>query len=818
MRHTTSLLVLGALGMLTPRSAIGQNNVSDERDATLTALRIDQAPTLDGKIEEPFWMGASTTPPFRHHRSGTLGELSTTGRIVYDDTAVYVFMRCEEPQMPPVVRSNPKSDTEINADDAVEIFFDPGGTGSRYFQAILNTAGHHVVGHNGIYHIDGTIESEVLTRDQYWQIEVRIPWSTVGHTPRPGDIWGMNVYRTRHARPGDDRKMNLAWQPTGKGYREPQHFGTAVFGTRDPLLQPTTAKQRNAIREAILAQADREANGQADWSPEDFNAQDAHTRSIRLMTLRERIAVLDEPLLVADGDAVTDEPIFPWTVPTPEQLDPVIDVAACPGEFEPASITLFATRDLRKITARMSALNSQDGHRLPASVVDIRQVLCWYQSGWAHVTRTGRTLVPELLVHDAALIDVDYLLRENILNFHRLPQDTDVLMPFDLKAFTGRQLWLTFKPPADTEPGLYGGWLDILEDGVELTSVPVRLRVYPFELSPSRLKYSLYYRLRPSRTDNPWATMERMEQEIRNQIEHGINMPSTYIGTESLDENGPRMQALEELTRIYRDLGLIDHPLILVTMAIGTQSTSEQLENVRAMARSMVAWAETRGYSEVYFQAKDEASPEVMKQERPAMQAVHDAGAKVFVACTHKYFDAVGDILDMPVVSGGLRPELAPKVHAAGHRIFSYGNPQAGVELPLTYRRNYGLKLWAAGYDGAFNYEYQYHHVEGAYDDFREDHYRNHIMAYPARLRPIDTRQWEGWREGVDDVRYLSTLLDHLDRLEASRRDQSLLIRQRQWLNSITGDEPLDTLRSKMVGHILEVRKALEGNADVDVK
>ena len=32
-------------------------------------------------------------------------------------------------------------------------------------------------------------------------------------------------------------------------------------------------------------------------------------------------------------------------------------------------------------------------------------------------------------------------------------------------------------------------------------------------------------------------------------------------------------------------------------------------------------------------------------------------------------------------------------------------------------------------------------------------------MSYATRTRPIRTLQWEGWREGIDDVRYLTMLL-----------------------------------------------------------
>jgi len=313
--------------------------------------------------------------------------------------------------------------------------------------------------------------------------------------------------------------------------------------------------------------------------------------------------------------------------------------------------------------------------------------------------------------------------------------------------------------------------------------------------------------LRPSRTEDPVATMKRMAAEVRNQVEHGINMPSTYIGGEPLRPGGPPMETLEELTRTYRDLGLRDHPLILVTTAVGMQSAPEQLERIRKMVRAFVDWAKARGYGDVYFQGIDEGNPKVLKKERLAFQAVHDAGGKVFVACGPDYFDAAGDLLDMPVLSGPLRPDVAAKARALGHRVFSYGNPQAGVELPETYRRNYGLKLWAAGYDGGFDYEYQSHKVDRAYDDFFENHYRNHTMAYPTPGRPIDTRQWEGWREGTDDVRYLSTLLRVLDEAAEAGRHPRLVRQTREWLETITGDEDLDALRREMARRIVQAGK-----------
>jgi hypothetical protein len=96
--------------------------------------------------------------------------------------------------------------------------------------------------------------------------------------------------------------------------------------------------------------------------------------------------------------------------------------------------------------------------------------------------------------------------------------------------------------------------------------------------------------------------------------------------------------------------------------------------------------------------------------------------------------------------------------------VFSYANPQVGVENPFVFRKNYGLVLWQQDYDGAMPYAYQ--HSEGSsWNDF-DGRYRDHMFTYPTTDGVIDTLAWEGFREGVDDVRYLTTLVDRLEELK----------------------------------------------------
>ena len=63
--------------------------------------------------------------------------------------------------------------------------------------------------------------------------------------------------------------------------------------------------------------------------------------------------------------------------------------------------------------------------------------------------------------------------------------------------------------------------------------------------------------------------------------------------------------------------------------------------------------------------------------------------------------------------------------------------------------------MWNAGYDGAMNFAYQHAYGPSIWNDFdsASTHYRDHVFAYPTTDGVIDTIEWEGWREGVDDTR-----------------------------------------------------------------
>ena len=87
--------------------------------------------------------------------------------------------------------------------------------------------------------------------------------------------------------------------------------------------------------------------------------------------------------------------------------------------------------------------------------------------------------------------------------------------------------------------------------------------------------------------------------------------------------------------------------------------------------------------------------------------------------------------------------------------------------------------------------------------------YGYHIrMIYPTRDGVIDTLQWEGFREGIDDVRYATSLrraaaaaMADGDAARAAAARQALA-----WLDAVdAGSADLDALRLEMVNWILRM-------------
>lgn len=448
---------------------------------------------------------------------------------------------------------------------------------------------------------------------------------------------------------------------------------------------------------------------------------------------------------------------------------------------------------------------------------------CWFQSGVGVKATRQRLLVPELLLKNDKLVRVDLENKQNYMRDvdasgqdayilisgpnsdsmkHVQPEDTETLQPVDIEAGTTRQFRITVRAPEDATPGQYKGRIQLASDGAPSADLTLNLRVLPFDLEKPLLRYSIYYRGRLARDGKGSISSEQKspqqyEAEMRNSKAHGVEYPAVY---QSYDR-----QLLPGVFKIREKAGLPAGPLYTLGIGTGNPTTQEKLDALKRSVRTWIDIAKKHGYDDVYVYGIDEAKGELLESQRAAWRAVHEVGGKVFVACHKGAFELMGDLLDLAILAGQHLPKDAAKYHSVSHQVFCYANPQGGVEQPETYRRNFGILLWKSGYDGTMDYAYQHSYNHG-WNDFDHETWRDHNFTHPTVSGVIDTVEWEGFREGVDDVRYLTTLLKAIEKARIDKPD--LAKRAQQWLDriEINVNSDLDELRRKIVEWVMSLQ------------
>jgi len=524
--------------------------------------------------------------------------------------------------------------------------------------------------------------------------------------------------------------------------------------------------------------------------------------------------------------AITDDKILPTSAIPSRFLSNQISLSGSPGEHVPATFVIKAVdEDILSLTPEPSDLTGAG--LIPASNIDIRVVKCWYQAGYSITDTTHKHLTPELLLKDDLLVKAED--GENYLKKHdgsymwisdptpatdptrprtieEIPvQDSDVLQPVGIPAGVNKQFWVTVKVPDASLPGSYAGQIRLSDSSGPIGELQLNLEVLPIGLLQSYLTYSIYYEARlhegwpDGSISSTLKSEEQLTSELENLLNHGITNPT-------VEQNW--LPDLGRYLAIRNRVGMGNQPLYNLGLGPAGYQPIDEVQQI-------IAFAESYGITEVYFYGKDEAYGQALIDQRESWQAIRDAGGKMFVAGTkvgyfsdypasEGNFGLVGDIQDLLVCYGPPDAEEAARWHSIGHKIFCYSNPQVGEEKPETYRRNFGLLLWQADYDGAMDFAYQWGRGS-IWNDFDDARWRDHVFAYPTVDGVIDTIQWEGWREGVTDVRYLTTLLNAIAQAKQKGKDTTAADNYLVALKA-SNLQDLDAARLQMTNHILSLQ------------
>ncbi len=203
----------------------------------MTATRIKEDFTPDGKLDDPAW--ATATPvrmEYQSRNAAVLPALSTTVRALWSDAFLYLAYECPYLKLHTFTPVSPTERLGLWDKDVVEAFIaaDPAVL-KRYTEFEWAPTGEQLDLKLDLPDRDfawsSGMESAVRVDEaaRIWRVEVRIPLKSLTNTPpAAGTKWRINLYR--HDK---EHGAGLAWSPTLTGtFHQPSRFGWLEF--RDP--------------------------------------------------------------------------------------------------------------------------------------------------------------------------------------------------------------------------------------------------------------------------------------------------------------------------------------------------------------------------------------------------------------------------------------------------------------------------------------------------------------------------------------------------------------------------------------------------------
>lgn len=464
------------------------------------------------------------------------------------------------------------------------------------------------------------------------------------------------------------------------------------------------------------------------------------------------------------------EMVLPDAIPTASELADSLELAATPGEVETATFCVRALRDLGAVTVAASGLTGV-GSRIPGSAVLVRPVKCLVQRGqsrWGEYA-DGDMLVPVIV------------------------EDTDRTT---IAADTTKQFWVTLHVPVDAGPGTYQGTVAIRPEYGRERSVRLSVRVWPFTLrEPEHISFGMYARFRPD--------LEFTEAAYRDMRAHGmttVGLCSRFGGKMEMD--GDRVQvtfdgtsALEQAIALYQKVGfplpilwLMSRDVLSFCLSQGAVDTPRFAACYQQVIEAIVAEGKQRGWPEIIFQPLDEPyehaqrpvwrrepeGPQILEVTRrcleimkriPGVRTEEDGanGAPQHLEALYELCD-IQAYHDGPVLRRGTYDaeaweQFLTRLKRDGKEVWFYNIDITGFH-PEPLRFGFGFGLYAARATGMVEWAY----MTGYRPDKPNLLYEQKLpLAYRYNRTDTEaggpTTAWEAAREGVDDYKYLHTML-----------------------------------------------------------
>ena len=500
------------------------------------------------------------------------------------------------------------------------------------------------------------------------------------------------------------------------------------------------------------------------------------------------------------------EPVKPDGTFTPRDRALGLAARSSLGEFEPVTFTILP---LKAAEARVGVtrLQGPEGGTIPASGVRVR--FSRYAIAPNRPVGTGARLVARELVE-----------REGVALTPYLPQ----------------RVWVTLHVPSDARPGTYRGRVTVSTQTAS-AGLPLELEVAPIRLDPaSHVVRGGFYYFPDYRSNLPDSKFwELTDNDMRFMAEHGLNsatnLPELYrVLNRDGSPNPEWPQKVDKFVALYRKHGFTGPiaPYSLIALArmarfpaIGKDDPvgKATLDYMARYLSYIKREEKRRGWPEILVYGSDELSSKgtsgglwgkryysVLRQIRQEIPG----GFRTMASLNGAPALAYASLLDiaMPNAAFPISQEWIDRYRKAGHELWFY-NIGWG-------RFAYGWYVWRTGATGRFQWHFDarpYSPRNNPYNPFDCRVSVDWVFAFPGRDgQRVPTPSSELTREGVDDLRYVTTL----EKLIAARPTAPAAREAREWLAALRARIHPDMGHYRVVGqwHASAFAKLRRGVAD----
>jgi hypothetical protein len=183
----------------------------DPGTLTVRTVRTPVPPRIDGHLDDEVWQLAPEISGLiqREPDEGAPATMQTFVRILYDDEAIYVAARLDDPESPTLRLG--RRDSLLGSTDLFSILLDPHHDHRTAFAFGVSPTNVQIDSavYNDVefdFDWDAVWSSAVQIREGGWDVEMAIPLSQLRFPQREEHVWGINILRD-HFRLSEDSRL-----------------------------------------------------------------------------------------------------------------------------------------------------------------------------------------------------------------------------------------------------------------------------------------------------------------------------------------------------------------------------------------------------------------------------------------------------------------------------------------------------------------------------------------------------------------------------------------------------------------------------------